>query len=274
MPISQWPPTLASNALDPRVTALEAAKRLTTFADHAGRVITGGGILTVSPGYVLSWTQRLMVIPSGHNAAYATSGFFEATQPPNGTVIPGVGGSIGTTVTAAGVPLVAWEALYYILPLGSSVTSIPANFRTVGYALDFDIPADWLLIAVHNADGAALGGPDTVKWCTGISMTPWVTPALSNGWLHYAVPYGPGRFRKVNGMVIGNGLLASGTIGTNAFVFPIGFRPGTTEVLTASTSPIASAYSEIRVRVDGSCQLTTGITGYMSLANINYFAEA
>jgi hypothetical protein len=57
--------------------------------------------------------------------------------------------------------------------------------------------------------------------------TSWTIPTLLNGWVQYADPYGPVRFRKLaSGLVVINGLMASGTAGATAFTLPVGYRPG------------------------------------------------
>lgn len=54
-----------------------------------------------------------------------------------------------------------------------------------------------------------------------ITMTP-----LLNGWVQYADPYGPARYRKLpSGLVVCNGLISSGTVSANAFLLPVGYRP-------------------------------------------------
>jgi len=258
------------------VVAAAAAQPKRDYMSNAKSLISGGGVLSVDSGYNIKWSLRFLVMGAGRGATTATNGHFSIVMPPVGTVIPRVGDTApsSVTVTSAGINFNAWDALYYILPLGSSEASLPANFRIVQYTSDFVVPYDWLPIATRNSTET----PETIQWANGISMTPWVQPALANGWLHYAAPYGPMRWRKINGMVVGNGLAASGTVSTTVAVFtmPVGFRPAVNEILTAGTSPLAGApyYSEIRVRLDGSVMFQTGVAGYFSLANMNYLAEA
>src|SRR4051794_5197667 len=54
----------------------------------------------------------------------------------------------------------------------------------------------------------------------------WTVMSLTNAWVHYVDPYGPGRYRKLpSGLVVCNGLVQSGTVNTVAFTFPVGYRP-------------------------------------------------
>lgn len=118
---------------------------------RANRNLSGGGTITVSASGDVLWSSRFIVISNGRGTHFSTSGYFDITCPVTGT-ITGVGGATNKTATAAGIPLGAWEALYYILPIGSAATSLAANFRVVNYTADVEIPSDWVLVCVKNND--------------------------------------------------------------------------------------------------------------------------
>jgi hypothetical protein len=118
---------------------------------RANRNISGGGTITVDASGNVLWSTRFIVISNGRGTAFGTSGYFDITCPVTGT-ITGVGGATNKTATAAGIPLAAWEALYYILPVGSTSGSLSANFRVASYTADLDVPSDWVLICVRNGD--------------------------------------------------------------------------------------------------------------------------
>jgi len=118
---------------------------------RANRSLTGGGLITVDASYNVLWGTRFIVISSGFNPNFSTNGYYDITCPTTGT-ITGVGGAANKTATAAGIPLAAWEAIYYILPVGSTNASVAANFRVASYTSALDIPYDWLLICVRNGD--------------------------------------------------------------------------------------------------------------------------
>jgi hypothetical protein len=124
-----------------------------TFAEalRSNRNINGGGTISVDGSGYVGWTSRYIVISNGNGTNFSTSGYFDITQPIVGT-ITGVGGASNTTATAAGIQLTAWQALYYILPIGSNSSSLNANFRVAAYAGALDIPHDWVLICVVNGD--------------------------------------------------------------------------------------------------------------------------
>ena len=118
---------------------------------RANTNITGGGTITVnSSGYIKN-SARFIVIANGRGTHFATSGYFDINIPTSGTVT-GVGGSSNKTATSNGVPLDTWEALYYILPVGSSNGSVAANFRVARYTSNVVIPETWILLAVRNGD--------------------------------------------------------------------------------------------------------------------------
>lgn len=118
---------------------------------RANRNLTGGGTITVdASGYVL-WSARFIVIANGRGTHFSTAGYFDINNVTSGTVT-GLGGAANKTATAAGIPLLDWEALYYILPIGSTNASLAANFRVVNYTADVEVPSNWVLICVKNGD--------------------------------------------------------------------------------------------------------------------------
>lgn len=113
--------------------------------------VSGGGIITYSSTGYLKWSYRFIVISNGYGDHFSTNGYYDINCPTSGT-ITGVGGASNKTATSDGIPLSTWEALYYILPIGSNNASVSANFRVCRYTSSVDVPANWLLLAVRNAD--------------------------------------------------------------------------------------------------------------------------
>jgi hypothetical protein len=118
--------------------------------------LSGGGLVSVSATYEVLWGSRMLVISNGRSALRAVSGFWEIACPPAGTVVTGVGGAVSTTATAAGIPMAVYDALYYILPIGSLSPSVPANFRLVNYTANVVVPSNWVLIAFRSDGGSVL----------------------------------------------------------------------------------------------------------------------
>ena len=97
-----------------------------------------------------------MVLSNGRGTHFGTNGIFEITIPTSGT-ITGVMGATDVTATTDGVPLPSFQSLYYILPIGSGTTSLPANFRIASYTSDFVVPETWIKVCSRNGDATDLG---------------------------------------------------------------------------------------------------------------------
>ncbi len=132
---------------------------------RSGYMASGGGTVGYNnPGTGVSWSSRFIVISNSKGTDFAASGYFDITQPVDGTVITGAN-TANITVAGGAIPLPTWCALYYILPLGSALTSLPANFRVVCYTgSNFSIPSNWVLIAGHNGDNT------TVRFVNGLVL--------------------------------------------------------------------------------------------------------
>jgi len=147
---------------------------------RANHMLTGGGVISFKKDTNqydthIKWSQRLILIADGKGSDFNTAGYFDIVCPSNGTVITGANGS-NITVTTDGVPLSSWQALYYILPIGSSSgNSDNANFRVVYYSADIQIPPNWVLIAHHNNDNHQIipnfGFTGTINFMDGDAMT-------------------------------------------------------------------------------------------------------
>jgi hypothetical protein len=130
---------------------------------RANRAITGGGTITVDASNYVLWSTRFLTASNGRSSAFCPDGFWSIDCPVSGT-ITGVGGASNKTATAAGIPLAAYESLYYILPLTSAQTSLAANFRVASYSSDLDIPHNWVLICNRN------GNSNTFSFNNGINL--------------------------------------------------------------------------------------------------------
>jgi len=141
----------------------------------AGFIISGGGTISYTSGN-LSWSNRFIVINNGTGAQFSTNGYFDINMPANGTVITGVGSAGNVTVTGGSIAIGCWEALYYILPIGSSNGTVNANYRIVQYAAGFVVPENWILLASQNCDDGTLRlGTGTIlqsgqTWNSGIGI--------------------------------------------------------------------------------------------------------
>ncbi|MEP1332281.1 MAG: hypothetical protein ABJK43_06255 [Lentilitoribacter sp.] len=102
----------------------------------------------------LSWEGRFVTTSTGNGAHFGLDGRFDLEQPSQGTLVEGYGGAGDDTITAEGILLEAWEALYYVLPVGGNSASISQNFRRVSSQQAFRFPPseNWVFIALHNGD--------------------------------------------------------------------------------------------------------------------------
>ena len=138
------------NGLD--ADTLDGSQKNTLVASlRANHNITGGGTITFNSSGYLKNSQRFIVISNGRGSHFSTAGYFDINIPTSGT-ITGVGGATNVSATSNGIPLAAWEALYYILPIGSGNGSVAANFRVCKYTSDLEIPETWVLLAIRNGD--------------------------------------------------------------------------------------------------------------------------
>ncbi len=132
--------------------------------------ITGGGTITVDASGNVLWSARFIVISNGRGTTFGTAGYYDITCPTSGT-ITGVGGKANVTATAAGIPLAAWDVLYYILPINATNTSLPANFRISSYTSNVDIPHNWVQICVRGGDDGVFYFPQGIKLELGQSLS-------------------------------------------------------------------------------------------------------
>ena len=132
-------------------TEIDSTLNTLTASLRANTNITGGGTVTIDGSGYIKNSERFIVIANGRGSHFATNGYFDISIPTSGT-ITGVGGSANRTATTAGIQLNAWEALYYILPINATNTSVPANFRVAKYTASVSIPEHWVLIAIRNGD--------------------------------------------------------------------------------------------------------------------------
>ena len=127
--------------------------------------MSGGGLVTWTGASIL-WNTRVICIPVENNEM-GSSGHFDITCPTSGTVVYYNSVNVTTTLTAtaAGIPMAAWEALYYEVTEGMSSAFDQTRFRVVNYQNTTWRPSTgWLLIAAVNGDGTNIGH---IKWIPG-----------------------------------------------------------------------------------------------------------
>lgn len=123
------------------------------YSTRANLLLTGGGTITHTAAGELKWTERFILLGGGRGSPAgitSASGYYDINMPPAGTVIAGLGGTASQTVTAGGIPMPLWHALYY--KINSNVATVNANFLLVNYSAPVSITDDMILLAVTNSD--------------------------------------------------------------------------------------------------------------------------
>lgn len=129
--------------------------------------LTGGGIVTHTASGIL-WTSRVIAIPV-EGTEYGLSGYIDINCPLSGTITyyNAAGATTTITCTAAGIPISAWEALYYQVTEGQASTSDQTKFRLVNYQNTTWSPGTgWILICSKNGDS------NDLKWLPGQNNIP------------------------------------------------------------------------------------------------------
>jgi hypothetical protein len=100
--------------------------------------------------------------------------------------------------------------------------------------------------------------------------------AFQNGWTNYGAPFGPVQYRKLaSGLVIFHGLAtAAGTANGIILSLPAGWRPAASRQYIFDAANSSAKYDEA-FRISGDGNLTSSVVGgWISFANITYYAEA
>lgn len=166
---------------------------------------------------------------AGRGKHWSSDGVVTIELPANGTTVKGFGGTADQTVALGRVPIPANNALYYEAYISGPNNQIAGNFKVVGTTGDFTVPPHWILIAVHTECAA---GEKCLRVATGETLYPWRAigsggePVFANAWVNFGSTFAAAAFRKdAAGLVYLKGLIKDGTINTNAFVLPAGYRP-------------------------------------------------
>ena len=182
--------------------------------------INGGGTITVSASGSVKWSERFIVISNGRGSNFSTNGYFDIYCPLSGT-ITGVGGASNAIADVNGIPLSSWQALYYILELGSNNSSLADNFRVASYTSNLDIPYNWVLICIRNGDDGKYYFPSRGTLTAGTSAGTGVVGGITIK-EETTVVGTPGAINTIAFMGTGVTAAASGNEATITFVQQVG----------------------------------------------------
>jgi hypothetical protein len=222
--------------------------------------MSGGGVRTANGG--VAWSQRLMWINIGKDPLVNVSGYWQLDMPADGTVIQRHGSGASTVTVASGiVPLVAWESLWYELPLGAGNASVPGNLHIVAYQQNMTIPDNWVPVAQKNGD------TQSFIWGDGVETGPWLTPTLSSPWTVYGSGYMPPRYKRQAGIVYIEGLVRGSTTGAlitgTIFTLPVGYRPDTGNRICITHA--SGGVTDLRIYTSG----VVSVSGYLAGGTAN-----
>lgn len=226
----------------------------------------------------IGWRNRIILHGLGRGPTWSSTGLWEISVPPDGTVIPGYGGSAGATVAGGEVPMAAWEVLYVELPPPGSGTLVPpGSYRLVGTTADFTLPESWLPVVAKNGDGSTPG----YRTVTGEMVDYWRSAGtMSNGWVNLGAPFASAAYRKEDSYVQLRGLVRNGTLDpsggatSNIFVLPSGFRPESRLVFAVASaiSGTGDAYGRVDVTPAGEVKAIAGGAAMLSLDTVRFRA--
>lgn len=239
-------------------------------------LMSGGGVRGVSTTGI-SWSQRLIMMGMGRSRL-ATSGFFDITMPPEGTVIPINGSANSVVVTNGVIPLSSWRALFYEVPLNQNSASKSANFHVIDYNILTDpIPDNWVLVCLRNNDSMS----PTYIWGDGRQQDYWKNLGLQNGWVANGNNWPAAQWRfEDSGAVRLRGLIKSGSVGTtvpfttfNADLAPEGTSGAGEMFITAAAGGGArvDAYNDGKICIVAF--VGNGTNAYVSLAGIVWYPK-
>lgn len=252
------------------------------LAMHTSRAVLRGGLSIAhardaamtwdGANFKFSWFRVLSV---GRGKHFSTGGYFDIQMPANGTTVKGFGGAADTAVAAGAIPLLEGQALWYEAPIGQGVASVAANFRVTGIGADFQVPAHWVFLAVHQA--VAVNGEKQLRVSTGATLVPWREigaagePAFQNAWANLGATEKAAFRKDQHGRVFLRGLISGGAMGAAvAFTLPAGYRPGNMVIFSVSSAVMPA---EMRVLTTGAVTMNVGSNVYMCLDQAQFLAE-
>lgn len=130
----------------------------------------------ISVNNEIRWSGFYHIMTTGTNSA-EPAGHFRIDMPADGFAVPVAGGgtravvaaTAGSSIDTGGIPLNAWETLWYRHPYGQNQTFVPGNLLIVPYTANTNLvgpflnPDEWIKIASRD-DGQtwSLGTGDVV----------------------------------------------------------------------------------------------------------------
>lgn len=132
-------------------------------------------------------------------------------------------------------------------------------------------------VAAILLDSPTIGSPTLTGTTTAdvlaantILTSPFIAPALTNGWANFGAPYQSAGYVKDSfGFVHLRGMVNAGTVGLAIFTLPANYRPQRTGIYAVVSN---GALGIIEVSSAGTVTLTAGSNVYASLSGITFMA--
>lgn len=175
-------------------------------------------------GSNLSWTGELKFSGVGKHRNGLSTGNFNVSMPAVGTQIPIMGLLDGfTTVTASGIPLSQYQALYLAIEPGSIDDERNNRFFIVDdYGDDYQLP-EWCVMIASRPRGC-----DHIRLGNGQTIYSWINLTLRTPFTNRGNGYPPVRYRKAGASKVefdGQWFLNSAANGSVLGNLPSGYRP-------------------------------------------------
>lgn len=240
--------------------------------------LSGGGTVTYN-GSAILWSNRVIAIPVEKDEL-STTGYIDINCPTSGTITYYNASNVTTTATcaASGVPISAWEALYYEITPGQTQASDQTKFRLVNYQNSTWRPSsNWLLICAVNGDASSL------KWIPGQVIIPtngsFDSSNSTNNWQIAGTTNYVAKFTSANkvgssiiydtGSSIGIGVTSPADklqVGSGHISIDAGYRyymdanVGAVSIRKSGTSMVFNVGSNDRVYIDSNGNVGAGIS--------------
>lgn len=252
-----------------------------SFNGRAGVVNLAKSDVTTALGFTppnqnnaaLTGTPTAPTQAAGDNTqAIATDAFVQGAV--NGMTSVNVAGGANVTLSAveAGAGILVFTGsltanIAVIVPGATGKWQV-SNQTTGAYSL-----------TVKTSTGTGISvvqGSTAILWCdgtnvnAGVSVGPWQSPTLLNGWVSYGTPYAPPSYCVDNlGIVRLRGVVKSGTVGTATPVFklPSGYIPPY-EALFAIQSN--NTIGQLLVDASGNVMVGVGSNASVSLDGVTF----
>lgn len=131
----------------------------------------------------------------------------------------------------------------------------------------------WVDPGRHDVVVTVDGATYTQPWdARAGALEDWIIPAFLGTWTNVGGGFGPLRYRKTDdGLVVVQGLVESGTVGTGIFTLPAGYRPTSRLVFPVISN---NAIGRIDIETNGNVAAFAGSATWFALNGIIFPAEA